>query len=94
MIHRHPVQAELADGLNILELGCGWGSLSLWMAAAYPNSRIVLVGHHLSVDAGTRKNLVMPALVTTYAFWGFVVPVFLGAAAGTGALYGMLVLME
>ena len=25
--------ADLADGQSILELGCGWGSLSLWMAA-------------------------------------------------------------
>ena len=25
-------RAEIADGQRILELGCGWGSLSLWMA--------------------------------------------------------------
>lgn len=28
-------RAELADGMRILELGCGWGSLSLWMAEQY-----------------------------------------------------------
>lgn len=28
--------AQLADGQHILELGCGWGSLSLWMAEHYP----------------------------------------------------------
>ena len=33
-------RAQLADGQNILELGCGWGSLTLWMAEQYPNSRI------------------------------------------------------
>src|SRR6201992_948359 len=33
--------AELADGQDVLELGCGWGSLSLWMAQTYPASRIV-----------------------------------------------------
>lgn len=55
---------------------------------------VVLLGHRFSVDATTRTNLVFPALVSTYAFWGFVLPVFLGGAAGTGALYGMLVLME
>ena len=32
---------DLADGQSILELGCGWGSLSLWMAERYPASRIV-----------------------------------------------------
>ena len=29
-------RAELADGQQVLELGCGWGSLSLWMAERYP----------------------------------------------------------
>ena len=38
-------RAELSDGMDILELGCGWGSLSLWMARAYPNSRIVSVSN-------------------------------------------------
>jgi cyclopropane-fatty-acyl-phospholipid synthase len=37
--------ANLADGQDILELGCGWGSLSLWMAARYPNARIVSVSN-------------------------------------------------
>lgn len=37
--------AELADGQDILELGCGWGSLSLWMARAYPASRITAVSN-------------------------------------------------
>ncbi len=34
-------RAGLADGQTILELGCGWGSLSLWMAKHYPASQIV-----------------------------------------------------
>ncbi len=33
-------RAELNDGQNILELGCGWGSLTLWMAQHFPGSRI------------------------------------------------------
>ena len=37
--------AELQNGQDILELGCGWGSLSLWMAAHYPDSRIVAVSN-------------------------------------------------
>lgn len=37
--------ATLADGQTILELGCGWGSLTLWMAAHYPNSRITAVSN-------------------------------------------------
>jgi len=38
-------RAEVADGMTILELGCGWGSLSLWMAEKYPNSQIVGVSN-------------------------------------------------
>src|SRR3989442_894036 len=30
-------RAELKDGMDVLELGCGWGSLSLFMAAKFPS---------------------------------------------------------
>jgi len=38
-------RARLTDGLRILELGCGWGSLSLWMAENYPAGRIMAVSN-------------------------------------------------
>ena len=38
-------RADLADGQQILELGCGWGSLSLWMAERYPASRITALSN-------------------------------------------------
>lgn len=38
-------RADLADGQEILELGCGWGSLSLWMAERYRSSRITAVSN-------------------------------------------------
>lgn len=37
--------ANLRDGMRILELGCGWGSLTLWMARHYPNSQITAVSN-------------------------------------------------
>ena len=37
--------ADLADGQSILELGCGWGSLSLWMARQFPHSPVVAVSN-------------------------------------------------
>ena len=40
--------AALADGQHILELGCGWGSLTLWMASHYPNARITAVSNSAS----------------------------------------------
>ncbi len=37
--------ADIQDGQSILELGCGWGSLSLWMATHYPNAEITGVSN-------------------------------------------------
>jgi cyclopropane-fatty-acyl-phospholipid synthase len=41
MFEEYAARAQLADGQHILDLGCGWGSLSLWLAARYPNARVV-----------------------------------------------------
>jgi cyclopropane-fatty-acyl-phospholipid synthase len=57
--------ADLADGQSILELGCGWGSLSLWMARQFPNSEVIAVSNsriqreYIEADAAARglKNL-------------------------------------
>jgi cyclopropane-fatty-acyl-phospholipid synthase len=38
-------RAKLTNGMKILELGCGWGSLSLWMAEHYPGSQITAVSN-------------------------------------------------
>jgi cyclopropane-fatty-acyl-phospholipid synthase len=52
--------ADLSDGQDVLELGCGWGSLSLWMARAYPRSRITAVsnsrGQKAHIDAQARRR--------------------------------------
>lgn len=38
-------RAQVADGQDLLELGCGWGSLTLWLAEHYPASRITAVSN-------------------------------------------------
>ena len=48
--------ANLQDGQAILELGCGWGSLSLWMAARYPNSKITGVS-----NSNSQREYIMSA---------------------------------
>lgn len=45
MLRLYGERAELRDGQDILELGCGWGSLTLWMAENYPNARITAVSN-------------------------------------------------
>ncbi|KAA3513215.1 SAM-dependent methyltransferase [Agrobacterium rosae] len=43
--------ADISDGMDILELGCGWGSLSLYMARQFPNARITSVSNSASQRA-------------------------------------------
>jgi cyclopropane-fatty-acyl-phospholipid synthase len=50
-LQRTVEHADLADGQDILELGCGWGSLSLYMAEKFPGSRIVSVSNSASQRA-------------------------------------------
>jgi cyclopropane-fatty-acyl-phospholipid synthase len=58
-------RAAIADGQQILELGCGWGSLSLWLAEHYPNARITGVSnsatqkHYIDAECARRglRNL-------------------------------------
>ena len=62
-------RAGLADGQHVLELGCGWGSLTLWMAAQYPASFITAVSNSNSqreyIEAeAARRGLVNVRLVT------------------------------
>lgn len=62
-------RARLEDGQNVLELGCGWGSLTLWMAERYPASRIVAVSSSRSqreyVEArAAERNLANVKVVT------------------------------
>jgi cyclopropane-fatty-acyl-phospholipid synthase len=38
-------RARLADGMDILDLGCGWGALSIWIAERYANSRVVAISN-------------------------------------------------
>jgi cyclopropane-fatty-acyl-phospholipid synthase len=45
MLRLYGERAGLADGQEILELGCGWGSLTLFMAERYPHARICAVSN-------------------------------------------------
>ncbi|MBK79374.1 MAG: SAM-dependent methyltransferase [Gammaproteobacteria bacterium] len=53
MLARYGERAELADGQNVLDLGCGWGSFTLWAAERFPNSRFTAVSN----SAGQRRHI-------------------------------------
>jgi cyclopropane-fatty-acyl-phospholipid synthase len=60
MLAQYVERAQLADGQDVLELGCGWGSLSLYLAARFPGSRITGVSNsrtqreHIEAEARRR----------------------------------------
>jgi cyclopropane-fatty-acyl-phospholipid synthase len=45
MLELYSERAQIEDGQRILDLGCGWGSLSLWLAARFPAARIVALSN-------------------------------------------------
>jgi cyclopropane-fatty-acyl-phospholipid synthase len=62
-------RAGIADGQRILELGCGWGSLSMWMAKQYPSARITGVSNSATQRAFietecARRGLTNLAIIT------------------------------
>ena len=65
MLALYAERARLADGQDILELGCGWGSLCLYNAERFPNARITAISNsrtqkeHIDTEARKRglKNL-------------------------------------
>ena len=62
-------RAGIRDGMSILELGCGWGSLSLWIAERFPETSIVAVSNSASqkeyIDAQARKRGIQQITVLT-----------------------------
>ena len=48
MLEIYSKRAEIKDGMNILDIGCGWGSLSLFLAQKYPKSEITGVSNSSS----------------------------------------------
>jgi cyclopropane-fatty-acyl-phospholipid synthase len=38
-------RARIEDGMDVLDLGCGWGSMSVWIARNYPSCRVLAVSN-------------------------------------------------
>ena len=55
-------RADLHDGQRILELGCGWGSLTLWMAERFPNSSITAVSNSATQREHIEKQVALRGL--------------------------------
>ncbi|MCA9280413.1 MAG: class I SAM-dependent methyltransferase [Phycisphaeraceae bacterium] len=65
-------RADLRDGHRILELGCGWGSLTLWMAENYPGAEITAVSNsrpqrEFILSEAERRGVRPPTVITADA---------------------------
>ncbi|HVP68184.1 MAG TPA: cyclopropane-fatty-acyl-phospholipid synthase family protein [Anaeromyxobacteraceae bacterium] len=49
-------RAGISDGQRILDLGCGWGSLTFWLAERYPGTRVTAVSNSSSQGAFIRAG--------------------------------------
>lgn len=62
-------RAELTNGQNVLELGCGWGSLSLFMSAKFPDSNFTVVSNSrtqkIYIDAQAKERGITNLTVIT-----------------------------
>jgi cyclopropane-fatty-acyl-phospholipid synthase len=71
-------RAQLADGQKVLELGCGWGSLSLFMAEKYKGSSFTAVSNSKSqkqyIDEQVRKRKLNNLRVITCDINDFEIP--------------------
>lgn len=60
MLALYVERARLFDGQDILELGCGWGSLTLYLAERFPASRIIGLSNSASqkvyIDEQARRR--------------------------------------
>jgi cyclopropane-fatty-acyl-phospholipid synthase len=56
MLERTCERAGIADGMEVLDLGCGWGSLSLWIARHFANSRVLAVSNSRGQARHIRKR--------------------------------------
>ena len=82
-------RAGIANGQQILELGCGWGSLTLWMASRYPDSTVTAVSNSrtqkLHIDAEAARRGLRNVHVVTRDMNDFEPPVALGQPSNQGA---------
>ncbi|MDD3147756.1 MAG: class I SAM-dependent methyltransferase [Candidatus Riflebacteria bacterium] len=50
-------RAHIRDGMNILEIGCGWGAMTFWLAEQFPQARITAVAENTSRAIHLQKRL-------------------------------------
>ncbi|GAB5035543.1 cyclopropane-fatty-acyl-phospholipid synthase [Nannochloropsis oceanica] len=94
MLELYCQRAELEDGMKILDLGCGWGSVSLFVAKKYPRSQIFSLSNSATqreyIENEAQKRGLTNITVWTADINGFEIPRTTGAGGGGGGAGGLL----
>ena len=61
MLDLYISRAGITDGQDILDLGCGWGSVALHVAAKFPNSRVSIQGKS-AADSTLPERITQPSM--------------------------------
>lgn len=70
MLEMYCERAGLVDGMKIIDLGCGWGSVTLYMAKKYPNSQIRSISNSNSQREFIMKTAAERGLNNVFVFTG------------------------
>lgn len=88
MLELYCQRAELEDGMKILDLGCGWGSVSLYVAGKYPKSQIYSLSNSATqreyIEGEAKKRGLTNLTVWTADINEFEIPSTTGGAGGGG----------
>ena len=50
-------RAQIRDGMSILEIGCGWGAMTFWLAGQFPQAKITAIAESTSMAIHLQKRL-------------------------------------
>ncbi|KAK4698454.1 cyclopropane-fatty-acyl-phospholipid synthase, partial [Phenoliferia sp. Uapishka_3] len=70
MLESYCEKAKLVDGMDILDLGCGWGSLTLFLAKKYPKSRITSLSNSATQKIHIDSQAALRGLSNVEVFTG------------------------
>lgn len=70
MLESYCVKAKLQDGMDILDLGCGWGSVTLFIAKKYPNSKITSLSNSATQKIFIDEQAALRGLKNVEVFTG------------------------
>eukprot|EP01039_Chlorochromonas_danica_P007665 gene7665-8470_t len=70
MLDLYCQRAEIADGMKIVDLGCGWGSVTLYLAERYPKATILSISNSVSQREYIEKTAVERGLTNITVFTG------------------------